>query len=359
MRKQLLPHDSAPIHYVTWQSMPGGMESYISHYTNRFYGQRELYIYSLRPVGNGLNERLDDHFAEGSENNFTCYKQYFQYCRTYRKDLFHLMNGGPIVLLLTLLAGVRNPVYHIHGTKYWKKWWNKLYLKTAWLLCSLFRVRYIANSQYSADIFRRDVLPVRPRVIYNGFHLSRFLEKRWLRARLRRMAYIGRLDAGKNAHLVIRLFEDIAGEMPELELHLAGIGDLRDELEQQARQSPYSDRIVFHGWIEDIAGFYASVDLFVFLSAFESFGNVLAEALLTGLPILTSAVPVFEEIHGGETAFCLGNPEEYETIRDNFRTAVSDYPALAQKAYAAAERLQGLFDLETHIKEIENTYETA
>ncbi len=337
--------------------MPGGMESYISYYTDRFYGQRELFVYSLRPVGNGLHERLD--YDEGSDNNWSCYTRYFRYCRAHRKDLFHLMNSGPIILLLTLLAGVRNPVYHIHGTKYWKKWWSKLYLKTAWQLCALFRVRFIANSQYSADIFQREVLPVEPRVIYNGFHLSKFLEKRWLRARLRRMAYIGRLEHGKNAHLVIRLFEEIAGEMPELELHLAGIGNLRAELEQQARKSPYSDRIVFHGWVEDMASFYQSVDLFVFLSAFESFGNVLAEALLTGLPILTSDVPVFKEIHGGESAFCLGNPEHFSEIRKNFRRAIADYPELAQKAYAAAERLKNLFDLETHLKEIENTYETA
>ncbi|MBL7775301.1 MAG: glycosyltransferase family 4 protein [Saprospiraceae bacterium] len=360
MRKQILPHTPAPIHYVVWESLPGGMESYISHYTNRFYGQRELFIYSLRPVGNELDKRLDEqHYDEGADNNFDCYTGYLRYCRAHRNDLFHLMNSGPIVLLLTLLAGVRNPVYHIHGTKYWKKWWNKIYLKTCWLLCALFRVRYIANSRYSAGIFRREVLPIQPRVIYNGFHLSQFLEKRWLRSRLRKLAYIGRFDTGKNTHLVIRLFEAVAAEMPELELHLAGQGGLRPQLEEQARNSPFADRIVFHGWVEDVSAFYASVDLFVFLSAYESFGNVLPEALLTGLPILTSSVPVFEEIHGGEAAFCLGNPDNFEEILKNFRRAISDYPALAQKAYAAAERLQGLFDLEFHLKEIEKTYETA
>lgn len=359
MKKQIPAHDQLPVHYVVWQSMPGGMESYVSYYTNEFYDQREMYIFSLRPVGNGLNERLDDHFQEGSDNNRQCYARYFRYCRKHRGQLFHLMNSGPIILLLTLLAGVRNPVYHIHGTKYWKKWWHKIYLKTAWLLTSLFDVRFIANSQYSAGIFRREVLPVEPKVIYNGFDLTRFLEKRWLRARLRRMAFAGRLDPGKNVHLVIRLFEEIAGEMPELELHLAGIGKLRGALEQQARNSPYGDRIIFHGWVEDVAGFYQSVDLFVFLSAYESFGNVLPEALLTGLPILTSNIPVFEEIHGGEKGFCLGNPENYPEIRENFLKAVADYPELTHKAYAATERMKKLFDLEKHLKDIEKTYETV
>lgn len=347
-----------PVHYVVWESLPGGMESYISHYTNRFYGQRELYIYSLRPSANGLNSRLDDHFETGSDNNWACYTGFFRYARKHRGDLFHLMNGGPIILLLLLLAGVREPIYHIHGTKYWKTWKDKLYLMTAWRLVSLFRVRYVANSKYSAGIFERDVLPIKPKVIYNGFDLSLFLEKRWLRARFRRMAYIGRLDEGKNVHLVIRLFNDVASQYPELELHIAGSGQLEAALRRQAAESPFADRITFHGWVEDIAGFYQSMDLLVFLSAYESFGNVLTEALLTGLPILTSNIPVFEEIHGGEKSFCLGDPSDYPKIRHNFIQAIADYPALAQKAYGATERLKNLFDMENHLKAIEKTYET-
>ncbi|MFN0013929.1 MAG: glycosyltransferase family 4 protein [Saprospiraceae bacterium] len=359
MQKQVLPGTLTPVHYVVWESLPGGMESYISHYTDRFYAQREMHLFSLRPAGNGLHHRLDDHFEEGSDNNWACYTRFFRYARKHRHDLFHLMNSGPIILLLLLLAGGRNPVYHIHGTKYWKTWKDKLYLMTAWRIASLFRMRLVANSGYSADIFERDVLPVRPKVVYNGFDLSRFLEKRWLRSRLRKIGFVGRLAPGKNVHLVIQLFEEIAHNNPEVELHLAGIGRLDAELRQQARQSPFADRIQFHGWQDDIASFYQSMDLFLFLSAYESFGNVVPEALLTGLPILTSNVPVFEEIHGGERAFCLGNPENYTEIRENFLQAIADYPALAQKAYDAAERLKGLFDIETHLKEIELTYETA
>lgn len=357
---KLKHHVQKPVHYVLWESLPGGMESYVTYYTDRLHGRRELYIFSLRPVGNELDERLDaDHYTQGSHNNRELYLRYFRYCRAHRGDLFHLLNGGPLILLLTLLAGVRNPVYHIHGTVYWRTWREKIAMKTVWLLTSLFRVRYIANSKHSANMFRRQVLPIDPKVIYNGFTLQRFLDKRWLRTQPRRMAYAGRLHDGKNAHLVIRLFEDVAAEMPELELHLAGRGRLRPELEEQARRSPYADRIVFHGWIDDIAAFYQSMDLFVFLSAYESFGNVVLEALLTGLPVLTSDIPAFSEISGGEPAFCLGDPENYPQLLKNFRQALADYPALAQKAYDLSEYLVATFDLEKHLNEIEQFYETA
>lgn len=345
-----------PIHYVVWEALPGGMESYITHYTEYLEGRRSTYIYSLRPTGNHLNPRLNGHFSEGSRSNWKCYTGFFQYARRHRRDIFHLVNSGPVILLLALLAGVRCPVYHIHGTKYWKRWKDRLYLKAAWRLAGLFRVCYVANSQHSAAVFRRDALPLKPRVVYNGFPLQRFLQYRHQRTQLRRMAYIGRLDPGKNAHLVVRLFEELAAQRPEVELHIAGTGTLEKDIRRQVEQSAFAHRIFLHGWVEDIARFYAEVDLFVFLSAYESFGNVVAEGLLTGLPVLVSDVPVFEEIHGDVPSFCLGTPTDYAQISRRFWAAVEDFPALAQKAYLSAERLQRLFDINIHLRDIEAVY---
>ncbi len=352
-----LSQAAQPIHYVVWEALPGGMESYITYYTEHFYERRPVYIFSLRPSGNHLNPRLNGHFAEGSRSNWACYTSFFRYARRHRKGLFHLVNSGPVILLLALLAGVRRPVYHIHGTKYWKRWTDYLYLKAAWLLAGCFSVRYVANSKHSAAVFEREVLPLKPRVVYNGFHLWRFLPYRHRRTRLQRMAYVGRLDPDKNAHLVIRLFEELAAREAQVELHIAGSGSLEEDIRRQARQSPYAERIFFHGWIAEVARFYAEADLFVFLSAHESFGNVVAEAMLTGLPVLTSRVPVFEEIHGDAATFCLGDPEDYETLRWRFLQAVKNFDTLSQRAYEVGERLQQLFDLETHLQQIEHIYD--
>jgi glycosyltransferase involved in cell wall biosynthesis len=170
------------------------------------------------------------------------------------------------------------------------------------------------------------------------------------------MAYIGRLDKDKNVDLAIRLFEEVAGHDHALELHIAGTSGIESQLRQQAAKSPYANRIKFHGWIKDISAFYASVDLFVFLSAHESFGNVIAEALLTGLPVLTSNVPVFREIYGEGQNFILGDPTDYETIRQNFLKSIADYPSLAQNAYQKAGRIIKLFDLENHLLQVERVY---
>lgn len=357
MKEQTAPPSHLPVHYVVWRAAAGGAELSVNHYIDRFSPYRPVHVFSLRGSGNEIYDESKIGFQNGSDNNLECYLRYFRYCRHHRRDLFHLMSVGPVILLITLLAGVRSPVYHIHGTIYWKKTLAKIYLKTAWHLSSLFRTVFIANSRYSASIFQKVVLPVQPKVIYNGLDVRAFLEKRSKRADLRRLAYIGRLQPGKNVELVIRLFKEVAAEYPKLELHIAGDGALRPALERQASQSPHRDRIKFHGWITDIAAFYGKVDLFVFLSAYESFGNVLPEALLTGLPVLTSNIPVFEEIYGNEAAFVLGNPERYDEIKENFRKALTNYSQLADNAFALSERMLQTFNIEHHLSEIENIYE--
>ena len=356
MKNTLAETSMKGINYVIWSARPGGVELSIKHYIEHFSGSRAVKVFSLRPVENTLYDEEKISYHTGHNGNFSCYRAYYRYCRKNRDQIFHLLNVGPVVLFLTLLAGVKKPVYHIHGTIHWKSSLKKAYLKFFWLINSLFEVTYIAISRHSASIFHHQVLPVDPRVIYNGFEVEKFWKKRALRTQLRRMAYVGRLQTGKNIDMVIRLFEEIAADCPGLELHLAGDGPLRRPLEEQAGRSPYRDRIKFLGYLEDISAFYASVDLMVFLSAYESFGNVLAEALLTGLPILTSNIPVFKEIYGGEDDFVLGSPDHYDLVKRRFLEAVSDFPALAGKAMTAGDRIRDSFSYRTHLDNIGSLY---
>lgn len=346
-----------PVHYILWKTQPGGAESLVTAYIEHFSKTREQYLYSLRPSENELSSLPELHFQAGYEKNLDCYRAYFRYCRQHRDGVFHLVNAGPVVLLLTLLAGVRQPVYHIHGTKYWKSARERIYLKTAWLLCGLFPFRVVANSAHSAVVFRKRVLRKKLNIVYNGFDVDSFLAKRHRRTELRRLAYIGRFHTGKNVDLTIRLFNEIAGQQPQLELHLAGTGNLLGALEAQAAESPFRDRIKFHGWVQDMAAFYAGADLFIFPSAHESFGNVVLEALLTGLPVLASNIPAFDEIHGGDPAFSLGDPANYAEARERFLTGVAHFPELAEKAWALGGQLGPQFSMEKHLAGIGRMYD--
>lgn len=94
--------------------------------------------------------------------------------------------------------------------------------------------------------------------------------------------YVGRLAPEKNLDLLVRSFLAIQGQRTDARLILVGDGP---ELVALRAAHP---RFVFCGARrgEDLASHYASADVFLFPSLTETFGNVLLEAMASGLPVL-------------------------------------------------------------------------
>lgn len=93
---------------------------------------------------------------------------------------------------------------------------------------------------------------------------------------------VGRLAAEKNLSVVLAAFRAIREQQPRARLVFVGDGPLRAEL---AAACPDA---IFAGTRSgtDLAAHYASLDLFLFPSLTETFGNVTVEALASGLPVL-------------------------------------------------------------------------
>ena len=94
-------------------------------------------------------------------------------------------------------------------------------------------------------------------------------------------AYAGRLAAEKNLEILMQAWRQLTN--PGCRLLLIGDGPLRQRLEELADQ-----RVVFAGYRrgEELARVYASSDVFVFPSLSETFGNVVLEAMASGLPAI-------------------------------------------------------------------------
>ncbi|WP_106478248.1 glycosyltransferase family 4 protein [Phytohalomonas tamaricis] len=94
--------------------------------------------------------------------------------------------------------------------------------------------------------------------------------------------YVGRLAAEKNMDLLIKTFEAMRQRHPALIAVLVGDGPQRQHLE---RRLPWA---IFAGFQrgETLARYYASADIFVFPSLSETFGNVVTEAMASGLAIV-------------------------------------------------------------------------
>jgi glycosyltransferase involved in cell wall biosynthesis len=104
--------------------------------------------------------------------------------------------------------------------------------------------------------------------------------------------HVGRLAKEKNIGLVIDSFKAIKLQLPGARLVIVGDGPLRPQLEKSCPEA------IFAGVRknEELATHYASGDVFLFPSLTETFGNVVPEALASGLAVLSYANAAAKEL---------------------------------------------------------------
>jgi glycosyltransferase involved in cell wall biosynthesis len=101
-----------------------------------------------------------------------------------------------------------------------------------------------------------------------------------------RILTVGSLKLQKNHALLLRAFARFGRE--DARLMILGEGSVRRELEMLARELGIAGRIIMPGFAVDPWPYYASASLFVLSSDYEGFGNVLVEALASGVPVVST-----------------------------------------------------------------------
>lgn len=124
------------------------------------------------------------------------------------------------------------------------------------------------------------------------------------------LLYVGRIAPEKDIHIVLETFYSLP-EHVKKETHLVIVGDgpLFKVLSEQ-----HQTNITWTGFIEgeSLAQVYASSDIFIFPSPTETFGNVVLEALSSGLPVIgANAGGVKHLINNGINGF-LCEPKNIE-----------------------------------------------
>jgi glycosyltransferase involved in cell wall biosynthesis/predicted metal-dependent phosphoesterase TrpH len=101
-----------------------------------------------------------------------------------------------------------------------------------------------------------------------------------------KVLYAGRLTKEKGADLLAQSFLRARERDPRLHLLLAGGGP-----EEEALRDRLGKNATFLGWLdrEQLAHAYASADVFLFCSQTDTYGQVIAEAQASGLPVVAVA----------------------------------------------------------------------
>lgn len=164
------------------------------------------------------------------------------------------------------------------------------------------------------------------------------------------IGYVGRLSAEKNVRLFVRLDEILRQRgWRDYRFLIVGEGSERSWLQQNLPNADLPG--VLQG--EALATAYASLDAFVFPSETDTFGNVILEAMASGVPAVVSARggPKYL-VEEGATGFVATHPEAFadrildlygDLMRREQMRAAARHAALGRSWSAVFEDVYGQY----------------
>lgn len=147
--------------------------------------------------------------------------------------------------------------------------------------------------------------------------------------------FVGRIAAEKNLEVTLEAFRKMRERNPDTRCVMVGDGPMLKKLQQQAPWVTYAG--VQRG--EDLAAHYASADIMVFPSETETFGNVILEAMASGLVCICYDYAAGELlVRDGDNGFKVAKGESEGFVnRALLALDLKSHTRLRERARAAAE----------------------
>lgn len=156
----------------------------------------------------------------------------------------------------------------------------------------------------------------------------------------KRIVTCGRLAKQKRFDLLIDAFHKVCDEFPEYKLEIYGVGALQETLQAQIDKLGRQDRICLMGRSHDVPNTIKTASLFVLSSDYEGLPNALMEAMVLGLPVISTdcsgggARALIDDGVDGLIVPC----GDVDALAAAVRKSLSDLDAAKQRGEKAAEK---------------------
>ncbi|OAE63603.1 glycosyl transferase [Achromobacter xylosoxidans] len=158
-----------------------------------------------------------------------------------------------------------------------------------------------------------------------------------------------RLEPDKRPQLFIKLAALYLKERPQARFFLVGDGRLRENIEALAQEHDVLDRLLLVGLSNHVGFWYSKMDASVLLSRYEGLPNVLIEAQLLGVPVISTpaggAEECFVEDETGHLLSDVDHPDMHEAYK-KVLNMVDQVRSNADLRAHSRQRAQKLFSLD-------------
>lgn len=160
--------------------------------------------------------------------------------------------------------------------------------------------RVVAVSEYTKHIIveRYGIPAEKVAVVHNGIDEVDFIGEPSIPLFLERVRsqggkvvlFVGRITLQKGPDYFVQVAKRTLRYVPDVFFVVSGSGDMEGQMIRSVAREGLSDRFIFTGFLRDgeLAGVYASADLFIMPSVSEPFGIAPLEAAMYGTPVLIS-----------------------------------------------------------------------
>jgi glycosyltransferase involved in cell wall biosynthesis len=279
--------------------------------------------------------------------------------------IIHAQTPWPALMARAALFSRREKtpvIWHNRGIQ------RKNYKFTA-RLANIFFDFVITNSNDEKDLLiKAGIDPGKVQCIHNGLNVDDHLERSAGRLCLRKelgidkgsflVGMVGRMVEEKGFKWLILAAKELQRRcgLRSPYFVLVGDGALYSDLMELTFKHGLRDRFFFLGFRDNIPLILKELDALVVPSEFEPFGNIVAEGMLAGIPVIASRVGGIKEIISDEHDGLFVEPKDPAAIAEKIEYLMRNSEEKKRIALNGREKIISYFNIQRVVDEIEEVY---
>jgi glycosyltransferase involved in cell wall biosynthesis len=302
----------------------GGVEQHVRNTSERLAHDHEVTVFTCDPSGQlpkeeTLNGVIVKRFRSFSPQG--AYHISFGMLSELRHSSFDVIHGHSyhaIPLFFSSYAKadkfIINAYYHGHGHTLFRDFLFRLYKPLGGRIFQRAN-RVVALSNFEKSLLIKDfnIDGSSIAVIPYGMNLAEFEGLRREKSERKTILCVGRLEEYKGIQCIIKAMQFVESGV---HLEIVGKGLYKKNLVNITEKLGLKERVAFFQDLqrEELLNKYASADLFVMLSKYESFSIVVAEALASKVPCIVANTSALKEWIDNKNCFGIDYPISIERL---------------------------------------------